>query len=105
MKKKIIKTILIIAISLIVLGFIFANIDYSRIKKYQKPFFAIYMGKNKFTNADMYYGLGYTIIKCPEITDPNIITDNNEYKLYLFSRAHACISSYSESDEDKTFDE
>jgi hypothetical protein len=104
--KKIIRILLIIVISLVLLGFIFANIDYSRITKYQKPFFAIYIGKNKFTHADMYYGLGYTIIKCPEVSDSVISTDNNKYKLYLFSSGHACVLSGDyEDDSNKALDE
>ncbi|MDD4706580.1 MAG: hypothetical protein PHS24_05185 [Bacilli bacterium] len=87
--KKTIRNIIIAFISLLVLGFIFANIDYSRTKKGKPPILAIRIGNNKYTNADMYYGLGYSVIKCPEY-------ENNEtkYQLRFLDNAHACASSF-----------
>ena len=87
-----IKYIISTIVLLIILGNIFASIDYSRIKNNNKPLLSIYTGKHKSTKADMYYGLGYTIIKCPEVNDIK-----PEYQLILLSNNHICLAGFSKS--------
>jgi uncharacterized membrane protein YobD (UPF0266 family) len=93
MRKKMIKNILIIIGALLLLGFIFANIDYSRTKKGKPPILAIHVGKDKGTNADIYYGLGYIVIKCPKYEN-NVIKYQNKYELYFLDNRHVCVYSY-----------
>lgn len=89
MKTKIIKRIVIAIVLLLLFGFVFANIDYNRTKKGKPPILAIYVGKNKLTNANIYYGLGYTVIKCPEYEN-NGTKSVNKYELYFLDNRHNC---------------
>ncbi len=95
--KKITKITLVVIFCLIVIGIIFANIDYSRITDNKRPLLSIYIGKNKNTKADVYYGLGYTIIKCPYYYD-NEVRHDDAYKLFLLSSSHVCFYNTDEQE-------
>lgn len=87
--KKVMKIILTVIGALIILGVIFANIDYNRIKNDKKPIIAIYMGKNDDTKIEQYYGLGYTITKCPYVKGATY--NGSLYKLSILNNSYACL--------------
>jgi hypothetical protein len=87
--KKIFRKAIVIPIILLLLGIIFANIDYSRTKKNKPPIIAIYVGKNKYTEADIYWGLGYRVVKCPQKQN-----NKTKYQLYFLDAHHVCVYSY-----------
>lgn len=93
MKKKIIKKIMLIAGALLLLGFIFANIDYIRVKRGRAPILAVRVGKNKRTKADIYYGLGYMVVKCPEKGN-NGAKYLNKYELFFLDNRSDCVNLY-----------
>ncbi|HHT38116.1 MAG TPA: hypothetical protein GXZ95_01720 [Mollicutes bacterium] len=91
--KNIIKKVVIVFVSLLLLGLVLANIDYKRTTKGEPPLLAIYVGKNNYTNAGIYYGLGYKVIKCPESRDDGG-KYINKYELYFLNNRDDCIYTY-----------
>jgi hypothetical protein len=74
--KKVIKIILITITSIVLLGTIFAVVDYIRAKNGENPIF-IYRSNNinseGYFIATEYYGLGYKIVVCDRCIDENVI--------------------------------
>ncbi len=62
--KKLSKIILSIIISIVLISVIFWSVDCNRIFKGKTPIFVINTGVNKDTNAILYYGLGYVVVRC-----------------------------------------
>lgn len=90
--KSVIKYVLLSIVALLLLGILFANIDYSRIKKDKPPILSIHVGEDKHTGTDIYYGLGYIVLKCPK-GEKNVKYEN-KYELYFLDNRHYCNTTY-----------
>lgn len=60
--KKIIKIVGIVLGIIVVLGIVFFTIDYSRVRKQEKPIFCINIATYTDGGTKEYYGLGYKVI-------------------------------------------
>lgn len=92
--RKIVK-IVVLSISLLVtLGCMFCIIDYSRIENGKAPILSIHILKDKYyPNMGIYYGLGYTIVKCPE-SKIGVEEYSKEYELGFMYYKHTCFAQF-----------
>jgi hypothetical protein len=74
----------------VILGTIFWVVDRSRVFAGKTPIFAINVGTNKDTNAQLYYGLGYVAVRC---VDPYSSAEYTNIHI-IFSKKinHVCFS-------------
>lgn len=89
--KKRSKIILIVIASIVLLGIIFGIVDNIRAQDEKTPLFAINIGKDDNTNATLYYGLGYVVVKCPPISETLSYVGNDFIKFQILSSRHACV--------------
>jgi hypothetical protein len=98
--KKVIKVILLVIASIILLGVIFGIVDNNRANSEKLPLFAVHVGKDKTTNADLYYGIGYVVVKCPPIPKNSEITVDDYIKFQILDSRHVCVVDGGTLDEE-----
>jgi hypothetical protein len=91
--KKRSKIIFSVIASIVLLGIIFWSIDRNRVFEGKTPLFAINVGINKDTNAELYYGLGYVAVRC---VDSETLSEYTNIEM-IFSKNvnHVCFSGKS----------